>query len=129
MHACFCIIQQGTHCTIIASDLYATSYFLSTSITVVVFKSVHKIMINMYIGLYLTHADLQINIHVNIKFLPVNLLQGFIFYLLMHGYFSKGACDLCLYPISLCYLLKTCLECTSSTLDVLESTLLYFRCV
>ena len=43
----------------------------------------------------------------------------------MHGYFSIGACKLCLYFYLL--LFKTCLECTSSTLDVMDSMLPYFR--
>ena len=43
--------------------------------TVIASKSVHKLMIDTYIRLYLTHTDLQINIHVNIKSLTVNLLQ------------------------------------------------------
>ena len=43
-------------------------------------KSVHKIMIDTYIILYLTHTDLQINVHINIKSLTVNVLQVFTFY-------------------------------------------------
>ena len=74
---------------------YYTTYHL-ISVTVIVFKSVHMIMIVTFIGLYMTHADLQINICINIKSLTGNLLQVFIFYLLMHGYFSVSACDLCL---------------------------------
>ena len=46
--------------------------------TVIELKSVQKIMIDTYIRLYLTHIDLQINVHVNINSLTVNLLQVFI---------------------------------------------------
>ena len=46
--------------------------------TVVASQSVHKLMIDAYIRLYVTHADLQINNCVNIKSLTVNLLQVFI---------------------------------------------------
>ena len=80
---------------------YYASYWL-IPVTVIVFMSVHKIMIDTYIGLYLTHADLQINVHMNIKSLTVNLLPVFIFYLLMCGYFCIGACDLYLYFYLLC---------------------------
>ena len=81
---------------------YYTSYQL-ISVTVVALTSVHKIAIDTYMGLYLTHADLYINISVNIKSLTVNLLQVFILYLLMHGYFSIGACNQCLYFYLLLY--------------------------
>ena len=43
-------------------------------------KFVHKIVIDTHIRIYLTHADLQINIFLNIKSATVNLLQVFIFY-------------------------------------------------
>ena len=42
--------------------------------------------------------------------------------LLMHGYFSIGACDLCLYSCFVTF--KTCLECMLSALDILKSMLL-----
>ena len=115
------------------------------SVTAIALISVHKVMIDTLIRLYFTYADLQINVYVNIKSLSFHLL------LLMHLFFSIGACDLCLYlylllfktclmcmsstldilKSTLLYLLlfKTCLECTSSTLDVLKSTLHYITCV
>ena len=48
--------------------------------TAIASQSVHKIMIDTYIKLYLTHADLQMNICVKIKSLNVDLLQVFIIY-------------------------------------------------
>ena len=54
---------------------------------VIVSKSVHKMMVDTYLRLYLTHADLQINVCVNIKSLTVNLLQVFIIYYLCVGIF------------------------------------------
>ena len=64
-------------------------------------KSVHMVMIDTYIRLYLTHADLQINISVNIKYQTVNLIQVFIFTANVWIFFPIGACDLCLYCITL----------------------------
>ena len=70
------------------------SYWLIID-TVIASKFVHKNMIGTYIRLYLTHVDLQINVHFNIKSLNVNLLWVFIFCLLTHGYFSYS----CLWPV------------------------------
>ena len=63
----------------------------------IVSKFEHRIMIDAYIRLYLTHTDLQINVCLNVKSLTVNLLQVFIFYYLCLGIIPIGACNLCLY--------------------------------
>ena len=65
--------------------------------TVITSKFVHKIMIDTYIRLCMTHADLQINICFSIKCLTVNLLQVFFFYYKHVGIFPVSACDLALY--------------------------------
>ena len=55
----FYIIWWGTHCTLIALDLYMVLYFVSTNLFKdAAFTSVHKIAINTFIGLYLMLANL-----------------------------------------------------------------------
>ena len=91
--------------------------------TVITSTFVHNIMIDTYIRVYLTHADLQINVHLNIK--SLNCLSSTSIYLLLLtcGYFSYRVLATCAYKsrVHVIYLGLTRVHVTFTS-DVYEYT-------
>ena len=127
VHACFYNIQLGTCCTIIASDLgsVVTLYQLIFN-TVIASKFVYKIMTGTYIRLYLTHADLQINVCLIVKSLTGNLLHVLSF-TTNAWVFAICLCDLFLYFLLL-LLFKHVLSAGHLPWTYSSPYYLYFRC-